>query len=86
MAHFLRDQQISNVSLTEDNLVQISSAFEDRAVMLNANVPDNDGGDKWAFLTYIIRFDNKGYRVFSIEDLLMYFRNAKSVGACTLYC
>jgi len=79
MAHFLRDQQISNVSLTEDNLVQIGSAFEVRAVMLSANIPDNDGGDKQAFLTFIIRFDNKGYRVFSIEDLLMYFRQAKSV-------
>ncbi len=79
MAHFLRDQQISNVSLTEDSLVQIGSAFKDRAAMLNANVPDDDGGDKKAFLTYIIRFDNKGYRVFSIEDLLMYFHQAKSV-------
>ena len=79
MAHFLRDQQIANVSITEDNLVQICSTFAGRAAILNANVPENDGGDKGAFLTYIIRFDNKGYRVLSIDDLLMYFRQAKSV-------
>lgn len=31
------------------------------------------------FLTYIIRFDNKGYRVFSLEELLDYFRQADYV-------
>lgn len=79
MAHFLRDQQITNLSITEGNLSQISSAFADRAMMLNSNVPDNDNTGKRAFLSYIIRFDNKGYRVFSIDDLLRYFRQAKTV-------
>jgi hypothetical protein len=79
MAHYLRDQQIANLSITEENLVQICSAFVNRASTLNANIPENDEGDKKAFLTYIIRFDDKGYRVFSVEDLLSYFRQAKSV-------
>lgn len=79
MAHFLRDQQITSVSVTEENLVQICSVFASRVAMLNANVHDNDGVDKRAFLIYVIRFDNKGYRVFSVDDLLMYFHQAKLV-------
>lgn len=79
MAHFLRDQQITNLSATEDNLAQLSSTFMERAAMLNANVPDDARLDKGAFVTYIIRFDNKGYRVFSLDDLLRYFAEAKTV-------
>jgi uncharacterized membrane protein HdeD (DUF308 family) len=79
MAHFLRDQQIANVSITEENLIQLSALFSDRLGTLNASLNEADLADKRAFLTYIIRFDNKGYRVFSIDDLLKYFRLAKSV-------
>lgn len=79
MAHFLRDQQITNVSITEDNLTQLSSLFAERASTLNALLAGEDVADKRAFLTYIIRFDNKGYRVFSIDDLLKYFRQAKAI-------
>ena len=79
MAHFLRDQQVTNLSATEDNLAQLSSTFMERAAMLNSNVSDDARLDKGAFVTYIIRFDNKGYRVFSLDDLLRYFAEAKTV-------
>jgi hypothetical protein len=36
-----------------------------------------DGPDR--FLSYIIRFDNKGYRVFDLDSLLNYFRQAHYV-------
>lgn len=70
MAHFLRDQQITNLSANEDDLVRISSIFVDRSAMINVNVPEDARLDKGAFLAYVIRFDNKGYRVFSIDELL----------------
>ncbi|HEY8159775.1 MAG TPA: hypothetical protein VIF10_13835 [Methylobacter sp.] len=79
MAHFLRDQQITNLSATEDNLIQISSTFADRAAMINASVPEDAHLDKGAFVTYVIRFDNKGYRVFSVDELFRCFREAKMV-------
>lgn len=79
MAHFLRDQQIANASITEENLIQLSALFSERLGTLNAHLTETDLADKRAFLTYIIRFDNKGYRVFSIDDLLKYFRLAKAV-------
>lgn len=79
MAHFLRDEQIANVSATENNLSQLSATFLARTAMINANIPDENHADKAAFVTYIIRFDNKGYRVFLLEDLLKYFSEAKTV-------
>ncbi len=79
MAHYLRDEQISNTSVNADSLAQLSAVFIDRVNTLNASVPEIDDGTSKAFLTYIIRFDNKGYRVFSLEDLLRYFQLAKEV-------
>lgn len=47
--------------------------------MINANVPPESLNDKAAVVTYIVRFDNKGYRVFQLDDLVKYFSEAKSV-------
>ncbi|WP_139026340.1 membrane domain protein [Methyloversatilis universalis] len=79
MAHFLRDQQIANVSISEENLTQLSALFSERLGTINASLAEEDLANKGAILTYIIRFDNKGYRVFSVDDLLKYYRLAKSV-------
>ncbi len=79
MAHFLRDQHVTNLSVDEDSLRQINAVFESRERAINADVPEDDNTGKRAFLAYIIRFDNKGYRVFSVEDLLRYFHQAKEV-------
>lgn len=78
MAHYLRDEQITNISISADSLTQLSGIFVDRAANINADLSPDDGLKK-AFFTYIIRFDNKGYRVFSLEDLLRYFQLARKV-------
>lgn len=79
MAHYLRDQQIANTSITEESLNQLSTLFYERLDTINKSISEADLTDKRAFLTYIIRFDNKGYRVFSINELIKYFRAANSV-------
>ena len=80
MAHFLRDQRIENLSISEGTLIQLSAVFADRAILLNENATDTDASGKTnAFLTYVIRFDNKGYRLFARDDLLRHFNDAKSV-------
>ena len=79
MAYLLRDQHIANLSVDEDSLRQINAVFESCEKAINTDVPENDNTGKRAFLTYIIRFDNKGYRVFSLEYLLRYFHQAKHV-------
>lgn len=79
MAYFLRDQHVTNLTVDEDSLRHINTVFESRERAINTNVPENDNTGQRAFLTYIIRFDNKGYRVFSLEELLRYFHQAKEV-------
>jgi len=79
MAHFLRDQHVTNLSVDEDILRQISAVCESRERAINTDVPTTDDTGKRAFLTYIIRFDNKGYRVFSLADLVRYFHQANEV-------
>lgn len=79
MSHYLKDKQITNTSVTEEGLAQICAVFAERASTLNALLPEDDTSGKKAILSYVIRFDNKGYRVFSIDDLLRYFRQATSV-------
>lgn len=75
MAHFLCDQVITNVTITENTIKQISSLFENRLARFNANIAE----DKRAILSYVIRFDGKGYHVYSLKDLLLYFQQAKEI-------
>ena len=79
MAFYLRDQHIQNISTDADALAQISSVFEERYTQLQAELGQNASQGKKAFFTYIIRFDNKGYRVFSLEELMRYFNQAREV-------
>ncbi|MCF3650175.1 hypothetical protein [Synoicihabitans lomoniglobus] len=76
MAHFYRDQQVSNLKIDGDVLRQIDSVFQARGVLLNQQVLNESEQGNKSFLTYVIRFDEKGYRLFSIGDLIDYFHKA----------
>ncbi|MGN8088459.1 hypothetical protein ACTJK6_20555 [Ralstonia sp. 22086] len=76
MAFYLRDQHIVNVSLDDDALLHINNVFEDRFSKLKTEL---GAVGKVAHFTYIIRFDNKGYRVFSLDELMAYFNQARQV-------
>ena len=78
MAHFLRDQHIRNIWVDADTLGELSRALAAAAGTMSV-APDQNGQPQLPLVTYIIRFDNKGYRVFSLADLLAHFREAKYV-------
>jgi len=78
MAHFYRDQIVINTTISKDDLIQLNTAFESQRAELNEGIENTDP-DKWALYYYVIRFDNKGYRVFTFEELLNYFKQAKYV-------
>jgi hypothetical protein len=80
VGRFLRDVYIINVTFDEDSLEVMSAFFSERTAGINSQLPDNGKDDKrQVFLTYIIRFDNKGYRLFEIGDVLKHYRQAKVV-------
>ncbi len=78
MALYLRDQRLKNMTINAESIALINSVFVARQNALNTGVPDSDT-DKKLILNYIIRFDNKGYRVFLLNELLQYFNEAKEV-------
>jgi hypothetical protein len=78
MASYLRDQNVQNISIDADALSQISKVFAERFAQLQAELKGTESKGE-AFFTYIIRFDNKGYRVFSLDELLRYFNQAHQV-------
>lgn len=79
MAFYLRDQHVQNVSLDAEALTQVNCVFAERFAQLQADLNESMPQEKRAFFTYIIRFDNKGYRVFSLDELMRYFNQAREV-------
>jgi hypothetical protein len=79
MARFLRDELITNVSLTETDIEEIFANFLRIQEAHNASLLHPLVIDQVAETTYIIRFDGKGYRVDNKAELLAHFRQAKKV-------
>lgn len=82
MAQYLKDEQLENVTVDEDVLSRIIDAlFAQMASMpefLHGQQNQNPQALD-AMLIMTIRFDGKGYRVFSKEVLLNYFSAATNV-------
>jgi hypothetical protein len=76
MPHFLRDERLENLTITEGRLKQLEEVFR---VRLESVPEHSEGNEPNAVISYVIRFDNKGYRVFSLDDLIKYFRQADYV-------
>ena len=79
MAHFLRDERLENLTITEDSLNQIHQVFETQSLTIPEAANPQPSQTQSFYLMYIIRFDNKGYRMFSFDQLLQYFRQANYV-------
>ena len=79
MAKYLRDEQLSNLRIDIDALIQIADSLAWREVsMLEYLNPEHENAPE-TFLTFLIRFDEKGYRVFEKHQLLEYFQSATRV-------
>lgn len=82
MAQYLRDEQLENVTIDRDVLSRLIDALYAQMISMpeylqgqqNQNLQALD-----AMLVMTIRFDGKGYRVFSKDILLNYFEAATHV-------
>ena len=79
LARYLRDEQFENISINSNLLTQLDVSL--RRLILSTpeynhvEAPQNSK----VLIIYTIRFDGKGYRVFTIEELLEYFNQAQEV-------
>ena len=80
MSQFLRDESIKNVTIGEYTLNSLNEFFLDRALETNnALGGENAPKDKILLPSYIIRFDNKGYRLYDFKDVLKFYSQAGEV-------
>jgi len=77
MGSFLRDEYVRNVTINEDALRVLSDYFLERAAQVNAG--PNQQKDKTVFVSYVIRFDNKGYRFTNYDDVEKFYLQATEV-------
>ena len=79
MAYFLRDEQVANVTIDAGALRQLADAFATHAISMPEYSIGERDQPRDVFLTFTIRFDEKGYRVFDAEQLLRHFGQAARV-------
>ena len=80
MGSFLRDEVLTNLDINEESLIRISDEFIKRATLINQALPNNgEGSNEQQLVTYIIRFDNKGYRFYNIAEVLRHYRSANKI-------
>ncbi|EHK4786516.1 hypothetical protein [Vibrio parahaemolyticus] len=80
MGTFLRDQHIKNVSVNEGLLQQINDFLSDRERSTN-EVLEEKGAvqEDFLLLNYVIRFDNRGYKLSDFSDVKKYYLQASKV-------
>jgi hypothetical protein len=79
MASFLRDEQVSNLTIDSEAISNIANILSARLAIMPELLQRKDGEPPGAFLSYTIRFDQKGYRLFDREQLLHNFNQASDV-------
>jgi hypothetical protein len=84
MARFLRDIRISNVTVSEELLKAVHDLLIGRWRATNAaieakNATDQEKSDERLLLSYVVRFDNRGYRLHDPDEALRCYKQAAEV-------
>lgn len=76
MKSTLRDKYLRNITISEKTLTGLNSKLIDIIDITNQQETDTN---KKIFLTYIIRFDEKGRSLFSFQEALKCYKDAKRI-------
>ena len=80
MAKFLRDEYLKNITITEEMLNLIDEFLVDRKISTNEELERNEAQDnQYLVLKYIIRFDNRGYKLNDFSDVKKYYKQATNI-------
>lgn len=78
MSDYLRDTTIRNISLSELQLGKINQLLSGILDTFNATLPDK-ASLQFLRQSYIIRFDNKGFLLYSFDEVMKYFNEARII-------
>lgn len=80
MARFLRDEFIKNVTITEETLCLVDEFLSERETTINDELDRIQAkSEERLVLTYIIRFDGRGYKLDDFEEVKKYYAQANNV-------
>ena len=80
MAQFLRDKHIADVVIDETALSSLVDTFVAQGLSMPEYAPQPQAGaPPTVHLSFTIRFDERGYRVFDKQQLLQHFNQASNV-------
>lgn len=78
MSQYLRDESLRNIDLDEESIRKINESILEIAKQTNATI-QKDQTDKLLICSYVIRFDNKGFRLYDLETIMKYFQDARYI-------
>jgi hypothetical protein len=80
LAKYLRDQHLKNITIDEETLDLIDEFLSERELTTNKELDASGANeDESLLLTYIIRFDNRGYKLNEFTDIKKYYSQATKV-------
>ena len=80
MAQYLRDELIRNINIDEDSLILLNEYLTSKGEKKNEELDEIvNRTDKELHLSYIIRFDNKGYVLDHFKEIIKFYTQASSV-------
>jgi hypothetical protein len=79
MAKFLRDERIANLTIDTTALTHLAEVFLERGLLMPEYHVVEEEQPPPVLMFYTVRFDEKGYRVFEVNELLNCFQRANEV-------
>ncbi|MCK9380996.1 MAG: hypothetical protein M0P95_07995 [Sulfuritalea sp.] len=76
MPSFIRDVMVRNVVINDEAIQELNAIVSQRVAGLNASTADTE---RQLRQSYVVRFDNRGYRTFSAEEAWGYYKTAATV-------
>lgn len=84
MSQYLRDKIFKNLDLKEEAIKELNQELLRIRDKENEGIKDNNS-IKFIQLSYIIRFDRKGFLLYKFDEAMEYFRSAKTVERFVFY-
>lgn len=83
MSQYLRDERLRNLSFSEEALTKINEEVLEIAMQINKDLDIKSNDEvvrkKIIIPSYIIRFDNKGFRLYDFGKIIKHFREAHRI-------
>lgn len=82
MPNFIRDVVVRNLIITDESLEALHTALLQRVNAHNVSTQDDQ---RKLIPQYVVRFDSRGYRTFSVEEAWGYYKGANVVERVLLH-